>query len=260
MKKADRAVLKKWVKMSAIIFAIAYSLNCFVVSKLTIIISNNVIFSDTVVPQLIEYLGEMIELGAISFCYAVLLLVIYKWETQGVRKVFATFIVATFLKYFANIILGWIDEGSVPLLWLVDITYVLVYTMIEFVQFIIVYRLCSKIINKFTEERNFMKRIADKGGPADVEVQAHAYLFDRVFDKKNCLLRSAYICAIVTLIAKLGGTVLSDLLIIIDGGMSEQLMAWLLLLLTYISKFIFGFMCYLFVYYSMSVISRNLEK
>ena len=78
MKKADNAVLKKWVKMSAIIFAIAYSLNCFVVSKLTIIISNNVIFSDTVVPQLIEYLGEMIELGAISFCYAVLLLVIYK--------------------------------------------------------------------------------------------------------------------------------------------------------------------------------------
>ena len=232
MKKADRAVLKKWVKLSAIVFAIAYSFNCFVVSKLTVIISNNVVFSNTVVPRLLEYCGEMIELGAISFCYAVLLLAIYKWETQGVRKVFVTFIVATFLKYFANVILGWVDEGSVPLLWLMDMVFVLIYTLLELAQFFIVYKLCSKIVIRFTEERSFMQRISDKSGSADVEVPAHAYLFDRVFDKKNCLLRSAYICAIVTLIAKLGGTVLSDLFIIIDGGISDQLIAWVLLLLT----------------------------
>lgn len=260
MKKADKAVLKKWIRLSAIIFAVAYSLNCFVISKLTVIISNNVVFSDTVVPRLLEYFGEMVELGAISFCYAVLLLAIYKWETQGVRKVFLTFIVATFLKYFANVILGWVEEGSVPLLWLMDIVFVLIYTLLELVQFFIVYKLCSKIIIKFTEERNFLQRIADKGGSASVEVPRHAYLFDRVFDKKNCLFRSAYICAIVTLIAKLGGTVLSDIIIIIDGGMSEQLIAWALLLLTYVSKIIFGFICYLFVYYSMSLLSKNLEK
>lgn len=257
MKKADKAVLKKWISMSAIVFAVAYSLNCFLISPLTTIISNNVVFSETVVPRLLEFLGGLIELIAISFCYATLLMSIYKWETQGVSKVFVTFTVATFLKYLVTVVIGWVDEGSVPLMWLLDLVYVLFYTLLELVPLFIIYKICSRIIIKYTDEHNFIKKIADKGG---AEMPRQAYLFDKVYDKKNCLLRSAYVCAIVTLISKLAGRALSDIMIIIDSGLPNEPITLLKMLIAYISMVIFGVMCYMFVYYSISLLSTKLKE
>ena len=260
MKKADKSVLKKWIWLAVIVSVVLYSINGFAIAKIVEIASNNVVYAESAAPILLEFLGEIFEVCAISLCYAILLLAIYKWETQGVGKVFVMFGAVTFYKYCTTVVMGWIGNGSVPLLWLVDLVWILLYTGLELIQLMIIYKISKKIIIKFTEERNFVKRAAERMTSSNVEVPPHAYLFEKVFDKKNCLLKSAYVCALVTYIAKFAGTLISDVLVIIESGFPKESVTWLFLVIVYISQIIFGFMCYFFVYASLSSLSQKLEK
>lgn len=260
MKKADKSVFKKWIWLAMIVSVVIYSINGFAITKVMEIMSNNVVYAETAIPTLLDFLGELLEIGAISLFYAVLLLAVYKWGTERAGKVFVMFGIATFYKYCTTVIMGWIGNGSVPLLWLLDVVWILIYMGLELIQLMIIYKISKKIILKFTEERSFVQKAANRMTSSNVDVPPHAYLFEKVFDKKNCLLKSAYICALVTYIAKFAGTLISDVLVIIESGFPKEPTTWLFLAIVYIAQIIFGFMCYFFVYISISSFSQKLEK
>ena len=156
MKKADKSVFKKWIWLAMIVSVVIYSINGFAITKVMEIMSNNVVYAETAIPTLLDFLGELLEIGAISLFYAVLLLAVYKWGTERAGKVFVMFGIATFYKYCTTVIMGWIGNGSVPLLWLLDVVWILIYMGLELIQLMIIYKISKKIILKFTEERSFV--------------------------------------------------------------------------------------------------------
>lgn len=259
MEKADRSVLKKWISLSGAVLAVVYSVNCFLLYPLTASVTNNVVYAETAIPMLLEYIAELLELGGISMCYAVMLLAVYFWGTKSVKGVFGMFCLVTFYKYMANTVSSWVNGGSIPLSWAWDLTDVLFWTLLEFLQMFIIFSLSKGIITKYTDKRLVMLRASKKTDEHIEGIPPHAYPFQSIIDNGNCLLRSAFICATVTLIAKLGGAVISDVWLIIAYGIPTEGITWLYMAVNYLIKAIMGCISYLFVYAAMSSLTKDLE-
>ncbi len=257
MEIADKSVFRKWMLWSGIVFAVAYSLNCFFISPLTSSLINDVVYADTVVPTLLGYLNELLELGAISFLYAVLLLTVYCFGAKKVCGVFILFGAATLYKYIANTAYTWISDGKLSSLWGWDIVNIVFYTLLELLQLFIIYMLVKGVITRYTDQRLVMKKALMISGSEESERVKNAYPFEKLFDMKNCLLRSAFICALVTLVAKLAGAVISDVWLMIAYGAPKESLTWLYMLLNYLSKIIMCIISYLVVFASMSKLPKT---
>lgn len=260
MVKADKTVLKKWILWSGIVFAVAYSLNCFLISPITSALTNDVVYADTAIPTLLGYLNELLELGAISFLYAVLLLTVYRYGTGKTAGVFILFAVATLYKYTANTAYTWISDWKLPSLWGWDIVNIFYYTLLELAQLLIIFFLTRRIITRYTDKRLVMERALEKTGDTFTDTAEEAYPFVRLFDMKNCLLRSAFICALVTLVAKLAGSVISDAWLMIVYGAPKESVTWLLMILNYLTRIIMGSVSYMLVLISMIALNRSRKK
>lgn len=258
MVKADKYILKKWILWSGIVFAVVYSLNCFLISPLTSALINDVVYADTAIPTVLGYLNELFELGAISFLYAVLLLTVYRYGTGKTVSVFVLFALATLFKYTGNTALTWIFDASIPTLWGWDIVNIFYYTLLELVQLLIIFLFVKGVITKYTDKRLVMKRAIEKTGKSESDKTKEAYPFTKLFDMKNCLLKSAFICALVTVVAKLWGAVISDVWLMIVYGAPNESVTWLLMIVNYLTKIIFGAVSYLFITLSMTALSANM--
>ena len=260
MGNAALTVSKKRILSCGIVFAVIYSLNCFVISPITSGLLNDVIYSESFLPTLLGYFNELTELAAVSFCYAVMIMTVYRQEKGKCASVFIVFISATLYKYLANTAMAWILNGSVPKLWGWDIVNVFYYTVLELLQLFIVYLFVKRIISGYTDKRHIMERALEKVGE-DERVRAEkvedVYPFKSVFDLNNCLLKSAFVCAVVMLVAKLLGALLSDIWLIVVYGAPEDGITWLYMAINYLSRIIMGVISYLIVYVSMTVLAKK---
>ncbi len=253
MKKTERS----WVLICIICFAVLYSANGFILSPACTAISNDIMYSDTAIPILLEFLAEAVEILAISVCYAVMLALFYKFGEKNARCVLWIFAAATAYKYLVNTAMSWIYGGSIPAEWIWDIVNIIYYTSLEFLQILIIFFVVKGIICAFTSKNRTMKKLSEKMGDGSEIVIEEAYPFNALYDKKNCILRSILICSVVTFIAKLGGSLISDIWSIVIFGLPADGLTWVLMLLNYISKMIFGAAVYFIVY---AAVSRLLNR
>ena len=261
MGNAAKTVSKKWILSCGMVFAVIYSLNCFVISPATSGLLNDVIYSESFLPTLLGYFNELTELAAVSFCYAVLILTVYREGKCQCVSVFIVFICATLYKYLANTAMAWVLNGNVPKLWGWDIVNVFYYSVLELLQFFVVYLLVKRIIIKYTDKRLVMERALEKVGEDErerAEKVEEIYPFKKVFDLSNCLLKSAFVCSVVMLVAKLLGALLSDIWLIVAYGAPEDGITWLYMAINYLSRIIMGVISYLVVYLSMTVLAKSL--
>ncbi len=228
--------------------AAVYSLNAFLILPIGSMLANDVIYSDSILTVLLQYISEIAEVCAVSVCYAFMLVTLYNNGKTG--RVFVIFGCITAYKYIANTAVSWIISGSVPETWVWDIVNVAYFTALELLQLYIIFLFVRSIIGRYTDERLVAQRVFEKTGET-VNCEK-AYPFKRHYDKNNCLLRSAYVCALVAFIAKLFGEVTNDILYIAAWGFPSEWQTWLYMPINYASRALFGVITYLTVYTAMN--------
>ncbi len=251
IKTGGNSIYKAWLLICIAVFVVAYSLNCFVIPSIIYELDSNVLYSDTPIPILLDYLIGFIEILAISFSYAVMLCLIFCTRGKGARHLLAVFSVAAVYKYLANTVMSWVYACGIPssLAW--DTVNIFFFAALEFLQILVIYFITNGIICRYTD----MLAIRKKSG---VETEC-VYPFKRLYNKGNCLLHSALICAVATFIVKLGGVLLSDIWSIIAYGFPNEAVTWILMLISYVSMTLFGAVVYFAVYFCMSFLLKQAD-
>ena len=260
VKKTHDPIIKGWMLISLTVFAVVFSINSLLISPAIKVISNDILYSDTLLPVVLSYLREIFELAAISVFYAVMICVLYKRGKGRIRDLFILFVAAAAYKYLASTVMSWVVSGSIPSSWALDMSNVLFFTSLEFLQLVIIYCLIRPEIERFNAKRALAeKKLSVLDYSTDVTVPC-AYPFEKLYDRENCLCRSAFVCALVIFIAKLFGDVVSDIWVIIYAGFPSEWVTWVLMAVNYLSKVIFAGIAYFIIYGVMSRLLRKTEK
>ena len=239
--------------ISVIIVAAIYSLNAFVLLPIARILSNDVIFAGSLLVFILTYFAEIIEVAAVSVCYALMLAAMYKKENTG--KVFLVFGSLTAYKNLATTAASWLESGTVGEFWIWELVDDLYFTALELVLLLIIFLISRNIIDRYNDEALIAQRVFNKTGEMPPFVEA--YPFERFYDKTNCLLRSAFVCAVATFVAKVLGEVANDVLYIVSAGLPDEGITWIYMLVNYASKALFGIVVYLTVYTALGAILRK---
>ncbi len=246
--------------ISIAFFAVIFSVNSLLIKYLTAELSSDVLYSDTILPMLLSYACELLELVAISVCYAAMICVLYRSGIGRIKSIFLIFVLSAVYKYLSSTVMSWVMSGSIPSLWKLDLVNVLYFTLLEFLQLLIIYLVIRPDIERFNKDRTSARKKSEFYG-SDLEVTIPtAYPFEKIYDKRNCLCRSAFVCAIAVLIAKLFGDVSSDLWMILSGGLPSEWRTWVLMAVNYLSKAIFAVIAYFSVYIAVSLMLKGAEK
>ena len=209
--------------LTALCFAIAYSVYCFGILPLYFSLDANVDFSRGVLPDLVGYLGVAVENFAIFVFYGVLIYGIYRFGYRMIGGSFGVFAAASVYKYLVNVIMSWVREGAVPSTWGWDLINVVYYAAFEILMLWIVVAIVRRIIAR------------SRGQEIDLS---------KLYDRSNCLMRSALACALVTLGVKLFGNVVNDVAFIVVYGFDDYFSMIGGVLLNYLSAAILGVICY----------------
>lgn len=237
MKLTDQKgyAISKLYLYSALCFSILYALYCFVISPLYIFLVNDIAFSETALTWIVELVGNVCELSAISVAYAVTAFCFYKFETARSAPHILIFVLATLLKYLINTAMTWITYGSIPLSWAWDIVDVMFYTVLELIPLVVVLLAVKGIMNKHR------RSVINSGGANDS-------IPKKIYDKRDPLLRSCMVCAMITFVVKVAGLLINDVWGIVFYGFPKEIVSILLMLLGYAMNVIFGVVCYFVMY------------
>ncbi len=256
MKKSGIDAGKKLSLIGGLALFVLYSLDCFVILPVRNMLASDIIYaSNLVITNLLSLVSELVEVVAISVFYAALLWVVYRCGSKRGAVMLLIFAAATVYKYAANTAVSWAYDGSVPSSWVWDVVDVVFYTALEMLQMTVVFIFIKSVIMGYTERRDIRLRAAMKAGCESGEVSDEVYPFNCLYKKSNCLLRSAFICAVITVIAKGIGTIISDVWLIALYGLPKDASTWLLMAVNYISKVLFGFVVYFVTVWAMNLLN-----
>ena len=239
--------------ISVIIVAAIYSLNAFVLLPFIRMLSNDVIYAESLLIVILESFAEIIEASAVSVFYALMLTALY--EKGNINKVFILFGALTSYKNFVTTGVLWLESGNIPRLWIWDIVDDLYFTALELVLMLIIFLISRNIIGRYNDESLVAQRVFKQTG--EMPPFKEAYPFERFYDKTNCLLRSAFVCAVATFIAKIIGEAANDVLYIVSAGFPKEGITWIYMFVNYASKALFGVIVYLTVYVAMGAMLKK---
>lgn len=243
----------KWTFTSVISVAAIYSINAFLILPFIRIMSNDVMYAGSLWLDALSYLAEIAEVCAVSVCYAFMLATLYDGGKTG--KIFAIFAGLTAYKNLATTAMMWIESGKVPELWVWDIVDDIYFTALELVLLLIIFKIVSRIIGKYTDKRSAAQRVLQKAG--EMPELDMPYPFERIYDRSNCLLRSASVCALATFIAKVAGELANDVMYIASAGFPKEWITWVYMLVNYVLKALFGVVVYFTVRVSLDVMLKD---
>ena len=255
-KKIDSS--KRIAVWTTVAVFLAYAVCCFLLSPVLSILTEDVVFADTILPMLVDVVKDAIEIAAVSMCYAAIIFSVYCFGARSAFKIAIVFFIATFFKYTANITIGWMLGGGVSELWAWDIVNIVFYTLLESAQIVILFFISKGIIEAYQKKAAAIEInksiLAEKSN-----TEGNILPFKQIYDRNNCLMRSALICGIVTAVVKSIGMLLDDLWLIIAFGAPKELVTVLKMLLNYVSGIIPGALCYFVIWIAVSVFSAKLD-
>ncbi len=258
--KTEFKLCRKAMMATIVGFVVLYCLNCIVIPPIYTLAVSDIALAESILPTILSYSGTLFELIAVSLCYAAAIFVMYIASPDVSKKFYGIFAVATFGKYIAQVIYAWVENGSIPRMWGWDVVNAIFFTGLEFILFMIAYSISKKIIESSPDKKTTIKSAGDIGAEEQGDVQASIYPFKKLYDPSNCLMRSAAMCGIVTMGAKLFGAVVNDIWTMALGGLPEKWTTVVAMALTYASYVIFGVICYFVMYVALSLLFGSLKN
>ena len=245
MTENKKNLCRKLYLTAAVSFAVLYSIYCFIISPSYYSVIYNVAYEGTAVPDILKYLGGIVEVIAQSVFYAALGYGMYRLGYKKCRGFILLFVLSNLYKYTCNVIMTWVDGGSVPLQWYFDMLNVVFYSAMEMITFMIIWF----IIKKQTEDYRARAAVLAKVGKSE-----RVFPFVGVYKRKNCLMNSALFYALTVLVLKLFGQLVQDLATV------KEITNLPLMLLSYSSNVIFAVLSYFAMMFALITINDKLEK
>ena len=246
MRKKDKPISKKWILISFATAVVIYSLCGFLILPARDYLSSvDVVYAETVIPDILNYTSDLLEIGVIALFYASMICLLYKFGT-GINLLIALFTAATVYKYAVNVLVTWLNQHSIPLLWYWDIVDVVFFTLLELLQLAVIYFIIKRIIGEYILRREAKTKFEGRGENGAVGIE-EPYPYKGIFNLKNCILASVFVCAVATFAAKLLGPLVNDLISIISFGLPKDTETWLLMATQYISMALPGILMYFLI-------------
>ena len=231
--------------VAAVSFAVLYSLCSFVIEPYFSATLNDIAYENSAIPDVLNYLGDILEMLALAVFYAVLSYGMYRLGNKNSRVMIAVYIAANLYKYTGNIIMTWVDGGSVPREWYIDVLNIVFYTAAEMISFAIMWF----IIKRFTGAYRERQAVLSKVGKSE-----RVFPFVGVYNKKNCLMNSALWCSVAVFALKMFGKIINDIATI------EQIVDVPLMILAYCANIVFAVLCYFAMILTLITLDEKLGK
>lgn len=255
-KKVDYVKRRKLYMFAFIASVVLYSLLCFVLSPVGEALQADIAYENGVLPAVVDYLGTVVDLAAVVLFYAVLIYALYSYGAKHIRSGVAVFVGCVAYKYAALAIMAWVQNGSVPLDWYMYIFNLLFYTVLETLQLIIVIMISNRFVGPFRAKNELLR----SAGGEEMDV----YPFTGIYDKKNPLMKSAFVSAIVIFVSKAAIPPVNDVIVISMDGLptsSETVKNMFLLYLeNTLFALVYGLLCYIAVVFTLMKLLEYFEK
>lgn len=244
LSQKDKNFKKKLYVAFAIAGIVLYGLYCFVLLPSYFTVVNDIAY-DKVVSEILYFVGRVVEILAISGFCATVIYGVYRFGASNFLGGYFIFCGMSLYKYTANVAVDWITEGSIPVDFWQDILFAVGYAVGEIVPYVIAFFIVRGIIKNYREEASLLQK-ADRGNKP--------LPFEGLFGFSNCLLSSAFVCAVTVLVTKLGGQLIYDLQTVVFVTNVP------LMILDYLTNVIFAVLCYFVIILVISVFGEYFEK
>ncbi len=217
-----------------------YCLYCFALVPLGNMYANDIQYMDTVLPTVIEYIYDLVEIVAIAIAYAVSIYSIYRYGVGKIGIPAMIFLLVTLSKYLINVFMTWLDNGFEIRIWS-DIRSILVPLFFELLQYFVVLLIAYKILSVHLELVE-KKRKADKKLGIKPSTDG-IYPFKSFIDINNPMIKSAFWAGVIVAATKVAQRIFYDILYTIMYGV-PQLSEIPGMIIYYSSDILSGVACY----------------
>lgn len=190
--------------------AILFSLTSFVLAPLYTYTCSDVIFSVTVLPEIIEIIMDIIDVVTYAICLSTIIYSIFKFSFKGSLHLGAIYCTAVFLKYTANLVLTFIFDGTIGFN---DFLYVIIYFIMDEIVLLLVSALSSSFIRKYYEKKALTEKANNRLGIKNVTTQEEVFNTSKIFSRKNPLQASALTMGVILSIIKILSRIRYDIYI-----------------------------------------------
>lgn len=185
----------------ALCMTLIYAIYCFVLVPLTISLSVNVMYSDTLLPTVLEIIYDAAELLAMCIGYAASIYAIYAFGVREAIPSMIIFCALTLFKYISNIVMDMANGNlDFEVLFSEELWALILPVVLELIQYFVVVIIAKKVISahkKIISNRN--KSLVALG--REVPQGDGIYPFSNgIFDKKNPMVRMTFWVSMVVLI------------------------------------------------------------
>lgn len=244
----EKMLRKRLYLFGAVALAAIYSLNGLVVSPIYIGVINDIMFDGSPLVYILDYLRRLLELAAVALAYAVAIYGAYRLTLAKFKGIVAIFAGMTLYKYAINTVVDWVNYGGIPITWLLDVLYVLYYSILELLQLALVLWIVSAIIARHNKAVAF----CEKTGREDLIPTL--FPFKKIYDKENCLLRSTLACAIVIMAISLVSKGINDIFTI------EKIVDPILMIVAYLVEVVLAVICYFVMLVTLNICAGKLDN
>lgn len=255
-KKVDCAKQRKLYAAVSVAAIVLYSLLCFVLNPIGEALLADIAYENSIFVAIIDYLGTVVDLAAVVLFYAVLIYALYCFGSNKIRGGVAAFVGCVVYKYAASAIADWVQNGSIPRDWHMYVFNIVFYTVLESLQLLIVLMISNRFIGPF-RAKNALLRTA---GEEEISV----YPFTGVYDKKNPLMKSALVSAIVIFVSKAIVPPVNDIIFISVDGLPTSFETVKNMLIFYLENTLFslvyGLLCYIAVVFTLMKLLEYFER
>ena len=216
-KKQDiKAVYKFCITAICVLYALY-----LITVPLLLSTSSNVQYMNTLIPQLVNFIGKVLEVCGIAVIYALCTYSIYKNGRAVYGKVYAICGVSAFIKCLLAQTVYWLGSGGIPainnglfeeFIWLVVLPAAL-----EILQFTVFFLIVKRRVGRFSESYEIAKAGAKIKGVEYPSKDKLIFPFKSTFDTKNPLIYSCVIGGVVIGVSKLFLTLLEEIDMAING-------------------------------------------
>lgn len=216
-KKQD---IKAVYKFCIVAICVLYALYLITVPIL-LTTSSNVQYMNTLIPQLVNFLGKVLEVCGIAVIYALCTYSIYKNGRGAYGRAYVICGASAFVKCLLAQTVYWLSSGGIPainnglieeLIWLVILPAAL-----EVLQFTVFFLIVKRRIESFSASYEIASAGAKIKGVEYPVKDKLVFPFKSTFDTKNPLIYSSVIGGVVIGVSKLILTLLEEIDMAING-------------------------------------------
>lgn len=178
-------------------------------------------FKNTLVPQMVNFVGKVLEVCGIAVIYSAAAYLTYRLCTRAYAGVYVLCGVSAFIKCLLSQTIYWIMSGGIPafnngffeeFLWLVILPFAL-----EMLQFTIYLLIARVAIIRYNGAYAISKGAADAKGAEYPEPDNWVYPFSKLTDFKNPLLYSCFVGGLVIMVSKVALSILEEVDMALSG-------------------------------------------